>query len=350
MAIQRVIIKRDPDKAGGNQGNPRGTLLLRGAIDGVEMWATTDWEFMEKAKFLKEEEKGLKTAFRKTFINKDDQFVIEYNDDKIEVMDKLKFNFVNKLIKLPDVRTVDQLPAHNKFWVVEFVGEVALKKAQHIKSIGTVINMVNTMNYIQRKNICFFYEPNAQPHKLKNSQLYTKLLDFTINKDTNQPRGVLISSKKRIESVINDYYGNTKDNAFRTDINKAIAYGIIDLAPGKGFYVSQQFIGIDNESVYAYLKTDINMYENYVLPQLAARDVTNDEDDDFSNVETEKRQAVDMTDYNSYGDDQLRALAKEIGITRALNMQRPRLLAEIAEVVKKNKKQNEVSKLEPQEA
>ena len=344
MAIQKVIIKRDPDKAAGNQGNPRGTLLLRGAIDGVEMWATTDWEFMEKAKFLKEEERGLKTAFRKSFINRDDQFIIEYNDDKIEVIDKLKFNFVNKLIKLPDVRTVDQLPAHDKFWVVEFVGEVSLKKAQHIKSIGTVINMVNSMSYIQRKNICFFYEPNLQPHKLKNSQLYTKLLDFTINKDTNQPRGVLISSKKRIESVINDYYNNSKDNSFRTDVNKAISFGVIELSAGKGYYVDKQFIGIDNESVYAYLKTDINMYENYILPQLAIKDTTNDDDDDFVNVETEKRQAVDLTDYTTYGDDQLRDIAKGMGITRALNMQRPRLLKEIADVIAENKKKNEVAK------
>lgn len=349
MAIQKVIIRRDPDKAGGNMGNPRGTLLLRGAIDGVEMWATTDWEFMEKAKFLKEEEKGLKTAFRKTFINPSDSFIIEYNDDKIELLDKQKFNFVNKLIKLPDVRTVDGNPSHNKFWVVEFVGEVALKQAQHIKSIGTIINMVNTMNYVQRKNICFFYEPNTQPHKLKNSQLYTKLLDFKINKDTNQPRGILISSKKRIESVINDYYGNTKDNAFRTDVNKAIAYGIIDLAPGKGFYVDKQFIGIDNESVYAYLKTDINMYENYILPQLAVRDVTNDDDDDFTNVETEKRQAVDFTDYTTYSDEQLRNLAKGMGISRALTMQRPRLLEEISKIVDRNKKQNEEAHKQPQE-
>lgn len=308
--VQKVIIKRATMKGDGAEGNPRGYFLGQFKIDGILKIFTSDYRVLTADQFAKERERGVQ-ILSKQFRQIGDSLVISYDDDFVDAIDKQKRNFCQELIKCPDMRHFDEPKASNKYWTVEYGNEVSIRKAAKLADVIKVLNILTTLSYKERIDICFHFEPQLRPDRVLNSELFTLLGDTRTDPDTGRPYGVLINSEQRIKAVF-DYFKNGAESKFRTTIYKAIEYGIIQ-QENRGYYLNKEFIGGDKESVYQYFKNMNAVFDRYILPEVAKQD-SKIEDDDLKKVEVVSYDLAHNPDYESKSLEDLRAIAKNLGI------------------------------------
>lgn len=339
-AITKIYIKRDFDRRSANQGNPRGVLVFRTKIEGQSLVGTTQYEWLLEEEFKKLEEKGIVQALRFSFVTKNDAFIIEYPTDlkSQTVIDKLKYNFVQKLLKAKEFRLIEDVPTMQTCYTIEFTGRIALKKAARIRSISLLINQVNAMSKQERMNALFMYAPHLQPSKMTNSELYIALVDITTDPLTGMPKGELINSHQRIEAFTNDYYTNKEDSTFRVTINKSIEYGIVESRVGR-YYIQSEFVGVEREDVYAYLKAHLDIYEGYVLPQIALKDPSGDEDD-MLELESNKTVIIDESDISTYTIERLQEVALNMGIKAVKKYDKDTLLKKVKAIAEANRERD----------
>lgn len=313
--IQKVIIKRATMKGDGSEGNPKGLFYGRFKINGIEKTFTEDFEVMNTDDFEKAKERGKRMLFHK-FERFGDNITITYDDDIEKQIDKQKKNFCTELLKMPEMRDIDSPPSHKCYWVVESGNEVSVRRASKIMKTVKILNILIGMSYKERINICFYFAPHLEPNKKNNSELFTILGDLKTDAKGIH-NGLLIQDEARMDAVLNVYYKNTEESQFRTTIYKAIEWGIINLET-KGYYINAEYIGGDKEAVVVYMKNNPQIFENFVLPKVAQKDIVI-QGDDMEKVNAAKFELRHNVDRESKPLEDLRAEAKELGIKNTSN-------------------------------
>jgi len=323
--VQKVIIKRATMKGDGAEGNPKGYFLGTFKVDGMMKVFTSDYEVLTAEEFARQKESKGKQMLTKTFRNIADSLVITYDDESTDHIHKQKLNFCKELIKHPEMRHFDDPKSRSKYWTVEYGNEVSVRKAAKLSDIIKVLNILTTMSYRDRVNICFYFAPELRPDTRLNSELFSLLGDTKTDGDNGRPVGILLNSDERIKAVFN-YFKNGEESQFRTTVMKALEFGVIQYE-GRGYYLNSEFIGADKESVYQYLKKMPNIFDRYVLPAVAAKD--NLLEDDLKQVEMVSYE-LSQTDYGYKSLEELRAIAKNMKIPYAHVLQdKDKIIAKI---------------------
>lgn len=341
--VQKFIIKRATMKGDGSEGNPKGFFYGRFKINGIEKTFTEDYEIMNTDDFEKVKDKG-KRIMIKRFERLGDNLTIAYNDELATHLDKQKKNFCTELLKMPEMREVDSPPGHQYYWVVESGNEVTVRKASKLMKTIKILNILVGMSYKERINICFYFAPHLQPNKINNSELFT-ILGETKTDAKGVPFGILIQDERRMDAVLESYYKDSADSQFRTTINKAIEWEIIRYE-SKGYYLNAEYIGSDKENVYVFLKNNPEIFENYVLPAVAQRDIIV-QDDDMVKVNATKFEIKHNVDRESKDVEDLRAELKGFGVKgTAMMYDKAKIIQRIKEKIEEAKEQNAIPSID----
>lgn len=312
--LQKVIIRRATMKGDGAEGNPRGYFQGKFKINGIEKVFTTDYKVLTVDEFEKDKARYGTSIFFKKFMKMGDNVTIVYDDDFPTPMDAQKKNFCTELVKMPEMRTLDEDTNPMKYWTVEFGNEVSVRKASKLVKIIKILNILSGMSHRDMANICWYFAPHYRPDKMLPSDLFLALGDIRSEKGGN-PDGVLICNDQRMDAVLDVYYKNAEESQFRTTIFKALEWSIIKSTP-KGFYLNDEYIGNDKELVYTWLKNHPQIFQNAVLPLVAQRDVLTMEDD-MKKVNAVKYEVKHNVDRANKSIEDLRAEAKTLGIKGA---------------------------------
>ena len=117
------------------------------------------------------------------------------------------------------------------------------------------IGQVSSMSYEEQMNLAFALGSN--PRNMSAMEVYLHLVGLTLN-------GIAIARK----DYVKNYLGvRSNERSATVYANKAITYGIVE-KDGPVFKVGGRNAGTSVDSVVAAMLSDVDMFENYVKPEV----------------------------------------------------------------------------------
>ncbi len=328
--IREVIIRKSDFKA------PSGWLLGNFTAKNIEVviLGGTNPEWLTKAdynkKYCKAGEKPAIEPLFKKFQTRNDVLKYTYDDtpDPMRPDGKLKqtvdphnqrnnqmvLEVIQWWMENPKIRDIDA-PDHGEDFTIEFVGKRFVKKNELLDKKFRAWSHTKNMSYAQRIDAMFHIQPNVEPHKMVNSELYNKMIEPVtgwVMQTTPLGQNKLSDLDKFLEYVEKQ----TDQSHMITLINKATILKDMQSKPiieqqGDVFKLGNEILGRNIDEMLAWFKSHQREFD-YISQMVGSVNLYTPESDDMADYDKAMSKIKEKLPYQDVELEALRAKVKQM--------------------------------------